>query len=220
MVMLSSLATAQIENSWILINDYDPNKVIPGGTVDVSFMVYKPAGVEIEGVLRPFIGYYEGNNFVIVNDFNAPGTSELISWGMEENQKSFILPLKLLDNAPVGMSMYLGVGLEMECSYRLIDVDNDNRITKNNDNIVITIGGQDFNKQITDVREYASGTQYYIASGNYVWTAGPVLRIRAYSIAQILEPPSESWLTIVTIGVGVCAVIVIGIILILRRRRR
>lgn len=219
---LSSLASAQIEQISIVIADYDSSKIIPGGTVDVSFTLYKPAGIETEGKLYTWMYYYEGSTSVFVHKWyyeGAPETSTDISWGPEERQESFTLPLVILDNAPIGESVYLGVSLRVECNYNLIDVDNNGSFEADKDNIVITVDNENFNWMITYIREYPSYTWYYFASGKWVFT-GPTsyFIVTGGNTDQILAPPFDLWLTIALVAAGSAAAIAVGLILVKKRR--
>lgn len=220
---LPSPAAAQLENIWIMVNDFDPDKIAPGGTVDASFTFYKPSGIEVEGKLHTWMLYHQDDAHIFINKWyylDAPETSVDISWGAEEKQQDFTLPLKILDNAPIGASVYLGAALVMNCSYSLIDVDNDNSIQEDVDNIIITIGDEDFNKVITDVREYNGSTRYYIASGRWVSPGSPPhFFVLGYGTALTLEPPSIPWLTVAPVVAGVGAAIVVGLVLVRSMQR-
>jgi hypothetical protein len=223
MIALSSLISAQIEQIGIIVTDYDPSKVVPGGTLDVGFTLYKPAGIEIEGTLYTWVGFYEGDVFrwYWSSRYGALGSLENISWGVDEKQEHFTLTLKILDNLPVqtGETVRLGVGLQVGCSYDLLDVDNNGDIEQDKDNILIKVENRDFNKQITYIHEYSFGTYYYITYNSFISTHDSAFYVVSYDTAQMLEPPSNIWPTVAIVTAGVSVAIVIGIILILRRRR-
>jgi hypothetical protein len=99
-------AVAQIESIRITIDNYDSSKVVPGETVDVTFTLYKPAGIELKGKLYTSCLYFEDQKVVFVHKWytEAPETAQDISWGVEEKQETFALPLILRDDAPIGKS--------------------------------------------------------------------------------------------------------------------
>lgn len=222
MIAVSSLASAQIEQITIIVTDYDPSKVALGGTLDVGFTLYKPAGIEIEGTLFTYVVYREGDVYKRYwsSNYVAQGSLENISWGTEEKQKNFTLLLKIIDNIPVlaGETVTLGVGLQTRCGYDLRDVDNNGSIEEYKDNIMITMKGENFNRQIVNIAESGSGTRYYITYTSFVSSQEPAFYVIGYDIAQMLEPPSNLWFTVAIGTAGVIAAIVIGIVLIRKRR--
>jgi hypothetical protein len=154
-VFSSPPATAQIESIWITIDDYDRSKVVPGETVDVTFTLYKPAGIELDGKLYTSCVYFEDEKKVFVHKWytEAPETARDISWGTEEKQETFTLPLILVDDAPVGKSVYVSVGVSVDCSYSLTDINT----------IEITIENENFTREITFTRQYDNYQHYYIS---------------------------------------------------------
>jgi hypothetical protein len=211
----SQSTAAQIESIRITIDNYDSSKVVPGETVDVTFTLYKPAGIELKGKLYTACLYFEDQKVVFVHKWytEAPETALDISWGMEENQGSFTLPLILRDDAPIGKSVRVSAAVRVDCDYNLID----------GNTIKIAIENENFVREITRVRQFESYQYYYIfiAPGMVMFVCispwGTEFIAVGYDAATI-RAPAEDTLTTLIVGVAVVIVLVAIVAIVVKKR--
>jgi hypothetical protein len=199
-----------IQELRVTITDYESEKVMPGSTFRVGFTVHKPAGIKVTDSLLGVDAWYTVGNQSVDAFTPTSGDSKPFSLSsFEEQDVNQELNVKVLENVPVGQSIYIGV------IWSIADVSVS---IHENENLVTVVSGENvFSVPIVKISARQNYTRYYIVDGitNDVYVRSDRSnRLYVVGVAGNVEmlPKPFNVLIVVIVGVAIVMVLIVAIV--------